>query len=147
MLICEEVHKVYTSQNTAQPAQSNEGAESSNNDDGKKTNKRKRFFDFIETESEIQTESKHEVTQYLSDEDGLKHKSALLFWKEKIANYKALSKVAKKFLDVPATSGFVKRAFSQAGRILRADRCKILPKNFEQLVFLKVNNAYNFEEI
>ena len=49
----------------------------------------------METESESQTESEDEVNQYLSDEDGLKHKSVLLFWKEKEANYKVLSKVAK----------------------------------------------------
>ena len=62
------------------------------------------------------------------------------------ANYKPLSKVGKKFLGVPATSSPVERVLSQAGESLRADWCKILPKNFEQLVFLKVNNAYNFEE-
>ena len=123
-----------------------EGAESSNNEDEKKPSKRKWLLDFMETESESQTESKDEVTQYLSNEDGSKHKSALLFWKKMEANYKPLSKVAKKFLGVPATSGTVERVLSQAVEIFRADRCKILPKNFEQLVILKVNNAYNFEE-
>ena len=44
MLVREEVHKVYTSRDTAQPAQSNEGAESSNDDDGKKPSKRNSFY-------------------------------------------------------------------------------------------------------
>ena len=65
---------------------------------------------------------------------------------KKEVNYKALSKSVTKFLGVPATSGPVERVFSQGGRILRADHCKILHKNFEQLVFLKVNNSNNFEE-
>ena len=69
----------------------------------------------METASESQTESNDEVSQYLSDEDGSKHKCALLFWKKNEANYKALSKVTKKFLGVPATSGPVERVFSQAG--------------------------------
>ena len=115
MLVREEVHKVHTSQNIAQTVQSNKSAESSNNDDGKKPSKRKWLFDFMETASESQTESNDEVSQYLSDEDGSKHKSALLFWKKNEANYKALSKVTKKFLGVPATSGPVERVFSQAG--------------------------------
>ena len=57
MLVREEVHKVHTSRNIAQTAQSNESAESSNNDDGKKPSKRKWLFDFMETASESQTES------------------------------------------------------------------------------------------
>ena len=67
----------------------------------------------MESESETQTESKDEVTQYLSDEDGSKHKSALSGKNED--NYKALSKVVKKFLGVPAILGPVERIFSQAG--------------------------------
>ena len=63
---------------------------------GKKPSKRKQLFDFMETESESQTEIKDEVTQYLSDKDGSKHKSALLFWGKKEANYPKLSKVVKK---------------------------------------------------
>ena len=47
-----------------------------------KNKQEKRLFDFMETESESQTESKDKVTQYLSDENGSKHKSAPLFWKK-----------------------------------------------------------------
>ena len=43
-LVCEELHKVHTSRNTAQTAQSNEGAESSNSDDGKKKQARESGF-------------------------------------------------------------------------------------------------------
>ena len=73
------------------------------------------------------------MTQYLSDEDSSKHKSALLFWKKNEANYKALSKVAKKFLGVAATSGPVERVFSQAEQIVRADRCKIFRAGIYQV--------------
>ena len=44
MLVREEVHKVHTSRNIAQTAQSNESAESSNNDDGKNQAKESGFL-------------------------------------------------------------------------------------------------------
>lgn len=58
---------------------------------------------------------------------------ALTFW------FPQLAQVASKYFTVPATSAPVERVFSQAGKILSADRSRLLPKNFENLVFLKVN--------
>ena len=48
-----------------------------------------------------------------------------------------LAQLARKFLAVPATSALTERVFSKAGKVLRAERCHLLPKNFEKLVFSK----------
>ena len=42
--------------------------------------------------------------------------------------------------EVPATSGPIERVFSHGGNIMRPDQSRLLPKNFEHLIFLKVNN-------
>ncbi len=67
----------------------------------------------------------------------------LTFWKVNATKYPKLAKVAKKFLAVPATSAPIERVFSHAGNILRPNRARLLPKNFEQLLLLKVNNGVN----
>ena len=64
---------------------------------------------------------------------------ALTFWKENADRFPQLAQLASRYFTVPATSAPVERVFSQAGKILSADRSRLLPKNFENLVFLKVN--------
>jgi len=47
-------------------------------------------------------------------------------------NYVAIDE--EKFLAMPGTLAQVEWGFSQAGKFLRADRCRLLlPKNFENL--------------
>ena len=118
-------------------------------DSSTKPSKRRRLFEFMEIENECQQVhvGQDEFKQYLEDEDGIKFKNTLLFWKNKQSKYRVQAKIARNFLGVPATSAPVERVFSQAGRILQADRSKLLPENFEKLIFLQVNNAYDFESI
>ena len=53
---------------------------------------------------------------------------------------RVLSKLAKKLLGIPATSAPIERVFSHTDNILRPNRARLLPDNFEQLVLLKVNS-------
>ena len=64
----------------------------------------------------------------------------LLYWKKYTKEYPCLSRLAQRVLGVPATSGAVERTFSQAGKILRPDRSRLLPRNLETLLFLKMNS-------
>ena len=42
--------------------------------------------------------------------------------------------------SIPATSAKIEQVFSTAGKILRTDCCRPLPRNLETLLFLKVNS-------
>ena len=51
------------------------------------------------------------------------------------AKYPTLSKVAKKFLGVPATSAPVEHVFSHGGNTLRPDRLRLTPKTLRNFFF------------
>ena len=96
-----------------------------------------RLFSFMEnTETEEESGGIEEEYQaYLNSHvpqliEKTAYSFALTFW------FPQLAQVASKYFTVPATSAPVE---SQAGKILSADRSRLLPKNFENLVFLKVN--------
>ena len=78
---------------------------------------------------------------YLQDKNFEKNKNPLLFWKVNSLKYHVLSKLAKRLLGIPATSAPIERVFSHAGNILRPNRARLLPDNFE-LVLLKVNSLF-----
>lgn len=65
--------------------------------------------------------------------------STLDFWKANEMRFKDLSKIAKKFLGVPASSAAVERMFSIAGHIFSCKRRRMGDILFATLVFLKLN--------
>jgi len=65
--------------------------------------------------------------------------STLHFWKTNEYTFKNLSKLAKKFLGVPASSAAVERMFSIAGHIFSCKRRRMGDTLFAILVFLKLN--------
>ena len=104
--------------------------------------KRKKLFSFID-KSHITNETRTAYQDYLAavhSEEEIK-KGSLVYWKNNSIAYPLLSCLAKKYLSVPATSAPVERAFHTAGNILRQQRCRLLPKNFETLLFLKLNSC------
>lgn len=96
-----------------------------------KKTKMSKLFSFLQTPTRVgpTRNCEEELEAYLSYEayDHTQCKennfSALSFWRENVARFPKLSQLARKFLAVPATSAPVKRVFSQAGKILCADRC------------------------
>ena len=58
----------------------------------------------------------------------------LKFWNQ--FNNSNLSKLAKKYLTICATSVSSKRLFSKAGRILNEDRNRLTGQHLQQLLFL-----------
>ncbi|CAI5682842.1 unnamed protein product [Oreochromis niloticus] len=68
-----------------------------------------------------------------SDADPLK------WWKEHEVAYPALSRLAKKYLCVPATSSPSERTFSCSGNIVTCHRASLKPDTVDRLVFLAQN--------
>ena len=111
----------------------------------KKTKMTKLFAFLEQPQREVVSDMEGEFQAYLDCESPQAletSRNPLNFWKDNAQRYPNLAQVARKVFTVPATSAPVERAFSQAGKILRSDRSRLLPKNFENLVFLKVNKGY-----
>ena len=70
------------------------------------------------------------------------YKDALDFWRLNERKFPELSKLAKKFLGVQASSASVERMFNFAGHIFSNKRRITGVKLFENLVFLKLNEEY-----
>ena len=81
-----------------------------------------------------------EFKMYLSD--AYHCKNPLDIWRVKSIDYPTLASLARQVFSVPATYAPVERAFSQAGKILSPVRCRMIPKNFETLLFLKMNSHF-----
>lgn len=82
-----------------------------------------------------------EINDYIrmvSDEN-FEFTDTLSFWKLNEVRFKDLSKLAKKYLGVQASSAAVERMFSIAGHIFQAKRRKMGVDLFSIIVFLKLN--------
>ena len=102
--------------------------------------KKMKLFSFLyeEVTSCEAKSAKQEFDEYLQTVPTQEeiNKGSLYFWKN---NESRFSIMAKLYLSIPAP---IERTFSTAGKILRQDRARLLPKNFERLLFLKVNSKF-----
>lgn len=80
-----------------------------------------------------------EIDAYLKEIPINKSSNILLWWKNNSIRYPKLSKLAKKYLCIPATSTPSERVFSSAGNIITAKRNCLEAKNAEILIFLHHN--------
>ena len=63
----------------------------------------------------------------------------LTWWKRRESVYPTLSKMAKKYLQIPASRIPSERIFSLAGTIVSKKRASLSPENVDMLIFLKKN--------
>lgn len=63
----------------------------------------------------------------------------LVWWKEHAKQFPALSKLAQKYLCIPATSSPSERVFSTGGNIVNCLRASLKPESVDRLVFLAKN--------
>lgn len=80
-----------------------------------------------------------ELTRYLQEETLDSHDDPLIWWKENQGRFPLLSKVARKYLTVCATSTASERVFSAAGNVVTPMRSSLKPDKVNMLVFLARN--------
>lgn len=78
--------------------------------------------------------TKYRLTGGISLDD-----NPLDWWKANENIYKHVSKLAKRYLSISATSVPSERVFSTAGDILTANRSVFSPENVDKLIFLAKN--------
>lgn len=83
--------------------------------------------------------STHCADDYLRDDCDESDVNPLVYWKENEHKLFLLSKLASKYLSVPASSAPVERLFSIAGKVFRSDRMRMTDDTFEHLMMIKCN--------
>ncbi|XP_063438060.1 zinc finger BED domain-containing protein 4-like [Mytilus trossulus] len=84
---------------------------------------------------------KMEISQYLLEpcDDAC---DPLKYWNDHTEIYPILTKLAKTYLTIPATSAPVERLFSVAGKFFRPDRCRLSDSTFQMLMMIKCNEKF-----
>ena len=80
-----------------------------------------------------------ELNSYLTLPKLDEEEDPLAFWKERRVNFPMLSKLARKYLCIPATSSPSERLFSAAGNVVTCQRSCLKPGKVDMLVFLTKN--------
>src|SRR5436305_5334253 len=80
-----------------------------------------------------------EVANYLALPKVHPDDCPLLWWKTNKTRFPVLSKLARKYLAIPATSTPSERLFSEASNIMTIKRTQLAPNTLENLVFCKKN--------
>lgn len=86
-----------------------------------------------------------ELETYLTESCIEMSSNPLEYWNINSYRYPVLSKLAAKYLAIPATSAPVERLFSVAGKTFRPERCRLSDANFEKLMNIKCNSNIVFE--
>lgn len=87
--------------------------------------------------------SQSEISNYLGVQEIPWDQCPLAWWHANQKRFLVLSKLAQKYLAIPATSTASERLFSDAGNTMTIKRTSLLPTTFEHLVFLKKNWQLN----
>jgi hypothetical protein len=91
-------------------------------------------------ESELRIYRRERILKHTASDPA----NPLIWWKNHDTQYPVLSKLAKQFLGVPATSAPSERIFSAAGNIITKKRNRLKPDISSVLVFLQ--QSWNYME-
>ncbi|KAM9306409.1 E3 SUMO-protein ligase ZBED1-like [Pholidichthys leucotaenia] len=100
------------------------------------------FFKKTPVEAETKTyeaKVKGELSAYLLAPETDADSDPLTWWKQHETHFPRLSKLAKKYLSIPATSAPSERVFSTGGNIVTCTRACLKPESVDRLVFLARN--------
>ena len=96
--------------------------------------------------NDLETQVNLEISQYkallCSNVNSEKEFDILSWWKSMSTQFPRLSKTAKYYLCIPATSTTSERSFSIANDIITKKRNRLKPETVEKLTFLKNNFSY-----
>lgn len=94
------------------------------------------FFDTYCNEEAIVSNDETEI--YLNEPciRIIDNMGALNYWKTNAVRFPVLSKMAKDFLSIPASSAAIESQFSIAGHLFSARRSRMKPETLEKLVLL-----------
>ncbi|KAM3850482.1 E3 SUMO-protein ligase ZBED1-like [Diretmus argenteus] len=82
---------------------------------------------------------RNEVQLYFTETPISKKDDPLKWWSENEGRFPTVSKLAKSFLSIPATSTPSEQIFSAAGNICSQKRASLSPEHVEMLTFLSMN--------
>ena len=100
------------------------------------------FFEHGTPTSTTQTQTgavENELSSYLLSLCVESNADPLKWWKNHEINFPTLSRLAKRYLCVPATSSPSERVFSCSGNIVTCHRASLKPDSVDRLVFLAQN--------
>lgn len=112
------------------------------NDIVKKVSKRKSALEELfdaEDEAIVVEVATHELNLYYSQLKIPITDDPLLWWKNRSNVFPYLSRLAKKYLCVPATSVLSERVFSRGGKVVTKETSRITDQHAEELIFLHMN--------
>jgi len=111
------------------PSASNENVPTSNEGDS--------VFDILNEIEETPQPFRSEVDAYLEEPAVEETVTPLCYWKTNEARFPNLSRLAKRYLAVPASSGGIERIFSISGAIARSRRAKISISSMSDLLLIR----------
>ncbi|XP_028292263.1 zinc finger BED domain-containing protein 1-like [Gouania willdenowi] len=85
------------------------------------------------------TSDHSEIERYTNEEGISPSQDPALWWSLNESRFKNLSRLAKAYLCIPATSVPAERVFSAAGLVVNRLRSRLLPKHVDMLLFLNKN--------
>nr|XP_022910339.1 zinc finger BED domain-containing protein 1-like [Onthophagus taurus] len=101
--------------------------------------KKKSAFDILFPNENSAAADLNEVDMYYSDCPIQKNMCPLQWWKNNENKYPKLSKYAKRYLSIPATSVSSERSFSKAGNVVNAKRACLKSDNVKKICFLSAS--------
>lgn len=101
----------------------------------------KNIFSFNQPQSNHETEIDDYLNPQITPAEP-ENTDAYLWWCLNQNNFQILSKIARKYLSIPATSVPSERLFSVAGNQITSQRTRLAPDFVNQLLFVKRNSLY-----
>lgn len=80
-----------------------------------------------------------ELSSYVNSPPADSECDPLLWWKVHTVNFPHISRLARKYLCIPATSSASERLFSTGGNVVTCQRSSLKPASVNMLVFLTKN--------
>ena len=91
------------------------------------------------TTFDTRTQIEKELSSYEQCPDATKDENILSWWTKNKHNFPTLSKFARKYLAIPASSTKSERVFSTGGKVVTVKRSRLEPYMVEQLVVCHEN--------